>query len=399
MTFSYTNPYSVFPISPNQYGYEEISLTGDTTFAWPENNTDSQFIIAQRMDVATASSSYKFIFPPANLVGTGRAFMIFNSGTQDFTIYNNSGTSLATISSGQLYLCTVTDNSDAAGEWSVLLLGTGSSGASAAALSGYGLSPLTNSKINTNLPETVITGPYTVLATDRGTILSYTGGTNTMTLPAPVNGFIVGVVNNSTIGGLLTIAPPGGIKINGESTFILSPGYGIFITGGANYNVIGIGRISAISAPDNAKYWVSTTNPLLPNRVDLGLLSEGVVGITVTGATATPYTMPITYDSMGNTIEIGDGTTVVTINDTDNAVVTAQISTTIGLAQLSSGVVTVSASGCTLGSSVFVTPLTNGTPANHGIVSVNNVASGSFNIASTNVLDNSFVQWFIVNYI
>jgi hypothetical protein len=244
MTFSYNNPYSVFPSSPSQYGYEEISLTANSTFAWPENNSDSQFIIAQQMYVSTNNTANQFIFPPANLVGTGRTFQIFNFGSLAFTIYDNGGTSLATISAGQLYQCTVTDNSSDSGSWGTLLLGTGTSGADANALSGYGLSSLTNSKINTNLPETVITGSYTVIASDRGSILSYTGGTNTITLPNPVDGFIIGIINNSTIGGLLTIQPPSSYTINTDSNLTLSPGDSTFITGGANYNAIGIGKLN-----------------------------------------------------------------------------------------------------------------------------------------------------------
>ena len=244
MTFSFNNPYSLFPTSPSQYGYEEINLIGNSTFAWPENNSNSQFIIAQQMYVSTNNIANQFIFPPANLVGTGRTFQIFNFGSLEFTIYDNDGISLATIDPGQLYQCTVTDNSSAAGIWGVLLLGAGTSGADANALSGYGLSSLTNSKINTNLPEIVITSAYTVQPSDRGSILSYTGGTNNIILPSPVDGFIVGVINNSTVGGLVTLQPPFGYTINNASNLSLAPGDSTFIIGGANYNAIGIGRLN-----------------------------------------------------------------------------------------------------------------------------------------------------------
>lgn len=242
MTF--INPYSLFPASPSQYGYEEINLIGNSTFAWPENNSNSQFIIAQQMYVSTDNIANQFIFPPANLVGTGRTFQIFNFGSLEFTIYDNDGISLATIDPGQLYQCTVTDNNSVAGVWATLLLGIGASGADANALAGYGLSSLTNSKINTNLSETIIAGSYAVQPSDRGTILSYTGGTNNITLPTPVNGFIVGIINNSTIGGLLTLQAPLGYTINNEPTLDLAPGDSTFITGGANYNAIGIGRLN-----------------------------------------------------------------------------------------------------------------------------------------------------------
>jgi hypothetical protein len=398
MTF--INPYSLFPASPSQYGYEEINLIGNSTFAWPENNSNSQFIIAQQMYVSTDNIANQFIFPPANLVGTGRTFQIFNFGSLEFTIYDNDGISLATIDPGQLYQCTVTDNNSVAGVWATLLLGIGASGADANALAGYGLSSLTNSKINTNLSETIIAGSYAVQPSDRGTILSYTGGTNNITLPTPVNGFIVGIINNSTIGGLLTLQAPLGYTINNEPTLDLAPGDSTFITGGANYNAIGIGRlnfgnnsllgldvsasiditltptqsnnniiifsgtlsnninvyftpvqvniynmynntvggfaitVSVLSGVNNyalkdqeryafftdtvelynipsnvasnlASFWVSKSSPSLPNQVNLGGLSNGLVGINVALSTATPYTVPIYNNLTSNNFFLG----------------------------------------------------------------------------------------------
>ena len=401
-TSSFYNPYSLYPTSPSQYGYLSIALTNDFIFAWPENNSDSQYIIAQQMYVNTTNVNNKFIFPPANLVGTGRTFQIYNFGLLAFTVYDNSGAiSLATINPGQLYQCTVIDNSISAGIWKVLLLGTGSSGANADALSGYGLSSLTNSKINTNLPEIVITGAYTVQSSDRGSILSYIGGTNTMTLPLPVDGFIVGVINNSKVGGLLTIQAPLGFTINNSSNLILAPGDSTFITGGINYNAIGIGRLnfgtnsllgldvsasinitltsaqssnniiifsgtlskninvyfspvqvnkydiynntiggfsitvsilggintfilrdqeryayftdtselynvpSNSGASTSATFWVSNSNSSLPNQVNLGELSNGLIGINVAAAYATPYTIPIYNDVISNNLFFG----------------------------------------------------------------------------------------------
>ncbi|CAB4211009.1 hypothetical protein UFOVP1424_66, partial [uncultured Caudovirales phage] len=401
MTFSFNNPYSLFPTSPSQYGYEEINLIGNSTFAWPENNSDSQFIIAQQMYVSTDNIANQFIFPPANLVGTGRTFQIFNFGSLEFTIYDNDGISLATIDPGQLYQCTVTDNNSVAGVWATLLLGIGASGADANALAGYGLSSLTNSKINTNLPETVITSAYTIQPSDRGTILSYTGGTNNIILPSPVDGFIVGVINNSTVGGLLTLQPPFGYTINNASNLSLAPGDSTFITGGANYNAIGIGRLnfgidslleldvsasinitlttaqsnnniiifsgalsnninvfftpvqvnkydiynnttggfnitvstfsgvniyllkdqeryayftdtselynvpSNVGASNLASFWLSSSNPSLPNQVNLGSLQNGLVGINVALSTATPYTIPIYNNLSSNNFFLG----------------------------------------------------------------------------------------------
>jgi hypothetical protein len=442
-TSSFYNPYSLYPTSPSQYGYSSIALTNDFIFAWPENNSDSQYTIAQQMYVNTTNVNNKFIFPPANLVGTGRTFQIYNFGVLAFTVYDNSGViSLATINPGQLYQCTVIDNSISAGIWKVLLLGTGSSGANADALSGYGLSSLTNSKINTNLPEIVITGAYTVQSSDRGSILSYIGGTNTMTLPLPVDGFIVGVINNSKVGGLLTIQAPLGFTINNSSNLSLAPGDSTFITGGINYNAIGIGRLnfgtnsllgldvsasinitltsaqssnniiifsgtlskninvyfspvqvnkydiynntiggfsitvsilggmntfilrdqeryayftdtselynvpSNSSFPTLATFWVSNSNSSLPNQVNLGELSNGLIGINVAASSATPYTIPIYNDVISNNLffgtnsvplplPTGEHNTIIGIN-TGNMISTGGGNTAVGNYSLTS---------------------------------------------------------------
>jgi hypothetical protein len=485
MVSSFYNPFSLFPTSPSQYGYAPIALTGNFTFAWPENNANSQYIIAQIMSVTTSNSGNQFIFPPANLVGTGRSFQIFNAGSLAFTIYDNSVTSLATISVGQLYQCTVTDNTSSEGEWEVLLLGTGSSGANANALSGYGLSSLTNSKINTNLPETVITNAYTVQPSDRGSILSYTGGTNNIILPSPVDGFIVGVINNSTVGGLLTLQPPLGYTINNASNLSLAPGDSTFITGGANYNAIGIGRLnfgtdslleldvsasinitlttaqssnniiifsgnlsnninvyftpvqvnkydiynnttggfnitvsvlggintyllkdqeryayftdtselynvpSNPGAPSSATFWVSSSNPSLPNQVNLGGLSNGLVGINVAAAYATPYTMPIYNDIISNNfffgansvpspLPTGTNNTAVGIN-TGSVISTGVQNTAFGSYALNSN--TVGSGNTAIGVSSLESNTTGDTNTAFGSYALNSNTVGSDNTA------------------
>jgi hypothetical protein len=493
-TSSFYNPYSLYPTSPSQYGYLSIALTNDFIFAWPENNSDSQYIIAQQMYVNTTNVNNKFIFPPANLVGTGRTFQIYNFGLLAFTVYDNSGAiSLATINPGQLYQCTVIDNSISAGIWKVLLLGTGSSGANADALSGYGLSSLTNSKINTNLPEIVITGAYTVQSSDRGSILSYIGGTNTMTLPLPVDGFIVGVINNSKVGGLLTIQAPLGFTINNSSNLILAPGDSTFITGGINYNAIGIGRLnfgtnsllgldvsasinitltsaqssnniiifsgtlskninvyfspvqvnkydiynntiggfsitvsilggintfilrdqeryayftdtselynvpSNSGAPTSATFWVSNSNSSLPNQVNLGELSNGLIGINVAAAYATPYTIPIYNDVISNNLFFGANSvplplptgghnTIIGIN-TGNMISTGVGNTALGNYSLASN--TTGESNIAVGFQSLKLNTTGGANTAVGFNSLasnttgeNNVALGNFSLTS-----------------
>jgi hypothetical protein len=493
-TSSFYNPYSLYPTSPSQYGYLSIALTNDFIFAWPENNSDSQYIIAQQMYVNTTNVNNKFIFPPANLVGTGRTFQIYNFGLLAFTVYDNSGAiSLATINPGQLYQCTVIDNSISAGIWKVLLLGTGSSGANADALSGYGLSSLTNSKINTNLPEIVITGAYTVQSSDRGSILSYIGGTNTMTLPLPVDGFIVGVINNSKVGGLLTIQAPLGFTINNSSNLSLAPGDSTFITGGINYNAIGIGRLnfgtnsllgldvsasinitltsaqssnniiifsgtlskninvyfspvqvnkydiynntiggfsitvsilggintfilrdqeryayftdtselynvpSNSGAPTSATFWVSNSNSSLPNQVNLGELSNGLIGINVAAAYATPYTIPIYNDVISNNLFFGANSvplplptgghnTIIGIN-TGNMISTGVGNTALGNYSLASN--TTGESNIAVGFQSLKLNTTGGANTAVGVSSLksnttgeNNVAIGNFSLTS-----------------
>jgi hypothetical protein len=414
MTF--INPYSLFPASPSQYGYEEINLIGNSTFAWPENNSNSQFIIAQQMYVSTDNIANQFIFPPANLVGTGRTFQIFNFGSLEFTIYDNDGISLATIDPGQLYQCTVTDNNSVAGVWATLLLGIGASGADANALAGYGLSSLANSKINTNLSETIIAGSYAVQPSDRGTILSYTGGTNNITLPTPVNGFIVGIINNSTVGGLLTLQAPLGYTINNEPTLDLAPGDSTFITGGANYNAIGIGRLnfgnnSLLGLDVSASIDITLTPTQSNNNIIIfsGTLSNDI------NVYFTPVQVNV-YNMYNNTVG-GFAITVSVLSGVNNYALKYQeryafftdtvelynipsnnnaANGTVGSVQLNGTTnVTVNTTACKTTSRVFLTYLTSVGPV--GVISVNTIANGSFRVVSRTVGDNSSVQWFIVN--
>jgi hypothetical protein len=97
---------------------------------------------------------------------------------------------------------------------------------------------------------------------------------------------------------------------------------------------------------------------------------------------------------------LGATGTAVAVNSIANLVVTANSNAngTVGSVQLN-GItnVTVNTTACKATSKIFLTPLTNGTPSNNGIVSVNTITNGSFRVVSTGLLDNSFVQWFVVN--
>lgn len=77
-------------------------------------------------------------------------------------------------------------------------------------------------------------------------------------------------------------------------------------------NVSAKGRVSGctsgptvVTAPNDATYLLSTVNAQLPNGVSLGALADGILGFTVSGATATPVSI---NNSAGLAARISDKT-------------------------------------------------------------------------------------------
>lgn len=243
----FINEFSNSPIQPTYQSYLPLDFTSVTSvqLEWPFVNPNTQTPYAQVIKVTVnTSATNKIIMPDATQATQGQTNTIVNSGASTILVYAFDGVTLIeTIATTQQYLITLTDNTTSAGVWLPIQLGATTSAATAAELidnttdtnthsNAGGLGAFSTNWIKQNLIINKVTvgSTYTQASGDRGMILVWESGTGVYTcLPASTfgNGYAFTIVNNSTVGGQLTIAMANGSNdnINGKTVpFVLSPG-------------------------------------------------------------------------------------------------------------------------------------------------------------------------------
>jgi hypothetical protein len=241
----FINEFSNSPIQPTYQSYLALDFTSVTSvqLEWPFVNPSTETPYAQTIQVTVnATATNRIILPDATQATQGQTNTIVNSGASTILVYKFGGTTLsATIAPSQQWLVTLTDNTTSAGEWLPLQLGATTSAATAAELidttpdtNGHinsgGLSAFPTNYIKQNLfiNKVLVGSTYTQASGDRGMILVWESGTGTYTCQSAAiigNGYSFTVINNSTVGGQLTIAPASGDTINGGTIpFVLNPG-------------------------------------------------------------------------------------------------------------------------------------------------------------------------------
>jgi len=242
---TYTSPYTGQTINPAQVGYENLTISTDTTLQWPINS-NSTSVVANILDVTATANGLKLILPPALEVSVGQAFIvrnIGNAGQYAFTVANNSGGTIqtipvapttATVNSYYVYL---TDNTTINGTWSTIAMGVGTSSASANDLAGFGLLPLGNT-LNEQTTVSQFSSTYTFTSNDRAAMYVWTGGAGTATLPQASTvgaGYFVIIKNDGS--GILTVQTQSSATIDFTATSvqIQLANSSVFVTDGTNW--------------------------------------------------------------------------------------------------------------------------------------------------------------------
>ena len=242
---TYTSPYTGQTINPAQVGYENLTISTDTTLQWPINS-NSTSVVANILDVTATANGLKLILPPALEVSVGQAFIvrnIGNAGQYAFTVANNSGETIqtipvapttATVNSYYVYL---TDNTTINGTWSTIAMGVGTSSASANDLAGFGLLPLGNT-LNEQTTVSQFSSTYTFTNNDRAGMYVWTGGAGTATLPQASTvgaGYFVIIKNDGS--GILTVTGQSSATIDFTATSvqIQLANSSVFVTDGTNW--------------------------------------------------------------------------------------------------------------------------------------------------------------------
>jgi len=240
---TYTNPFTGQTVSPSPVGYESLSISADTTLQWPINGNDQTQVVANIIEVTATVASLSLIMPPATQVSVGQTALIRNIGSNTFTVKDNAGGTIVSIASGIAQYIYTTSNTTAAGTWSTVTFGAGTSAANAATLAGYGLTAL-GTTLNQSYEVVNYYGSATLPSTVRAQFNVWSSGVGTLTLPASgtvgENWFCM-IRNNGT--GILTIAPQGTDTIDGNANQQLQLTESLVIVcNGTGWNTFGLGR-------------------------------------------------------------------------------------------------------------------------------------------------------------
>lgn len=351
MSVSYTNPYTGQTISPAQVGYEALTISTDKELQWPINgNTDA--VVANIIEVTATTTGLKLIMPPATQVSDGQSTLIRNVGANTFTVVNQSLGTIVSIASGVAEYIYVTSNSTIDGTWDTVTFGAGTSSANAATLAGYGLKAVSTT-LNTATPVTTFSSDYTALNQDRSSLLVWTGGAGTVTMPIAsdvgADWFVV-IKNDGS--GILNVALQGTNTIDGQASAQLQIAESfVVVSDGTNYfsyaygqsaqffftqlskNVTG-GLVTLTSAEGSniiQEYQGTLTSNctvVLPPTVQLYSLKNNTSGA---------YTLTFTTGVVGGlNLILPQNQTIIAICDGTN-VYNAQTATSSGITQLTLG--------------------------------------------------------------
>lgn len=241
MPNSFTAVFDGSTVQPSQVAYRSILLSASVTLNWPQQSVDTLDVIARVNDV-NAGISLTITLGNATGISVGQDATFSNIGSNTFTILANDGTTIAAVTVGQVIYLYCTDNSTAAGSWRVITFGATTSSANAGSLAGAGLKAA-STLLNQNWIVSAKNANYPVVLGDLATLLLWTGGAGTFTLPNPATvgaGFFIQVANQGS--GALTVTPAAGLIDGAASKTYNQTDASIINTDGVNYFTVGFGR-------------------------------------------------------------------------------------------------------------------------------------------------------------
>lgn len=240
---SFNSPFTGNVIQPTDVSYRAITLSDNTTLAWPINGNATDDYSARIMNVTATFGGLTLSMPPANQASVGEDALVRNVGSNSFTLTDYDGNTISTISAGECKYVYITTNATTAGTWGLIAFGVGTSNADASVLAGYGLKAIA-STLNSAVSVSTFASNYTAQVADRASAYVWTGGSGTLTLTSSItlgDDWFMLVRNGGT--GTLTVSPPGGELINGAASIALQPADSCTICcSGLAFYTVGLGK-------------------------------------------------------------------------------------------------------------------------------------------------------------
>jgi len=244
---SYSSVFGGTTIYAADPSYLAVALSANIELEWPLESNSPTYPAARIIDVTTSGGTHDIVLPDATQASTGETILFNNvSGSSDsFDILDNAGGAVATVAVGEQWQVWLTSVATAAGAWEVVQYGASTATVQASALAGYGIT-VTSNQLSQSTPVTTFnSSPRTLLATDRASMLVWTGtGACTVNLLAAAtagNNYLVSFHNDG--GGDMTLDASGAETIDGATTLVLRPGDSVSLTTDAlEWFTLGLGQ-------------------------------------------------------------------------------------------------------------------------------------------------------------
>lgn len=222
---NYNDVFGTFTVPPAEATYSRLTLNDSGTLAWPANfsgEVADQYLATSILEIS-AAAGLQLLLPPANEASVGQDLVIRNVGMNPVELFDSEGGPVTTLAAGESKYIYITNNSTAAGTWSMFTYGTGTSGADAALLAGEGLRHQSN-RLQVSADHRGLDSNYQIVESDRGIVLNATVGSLTLTTPDAVAtsiGFYCFIKNSSL--GMMSLEGFGAQTVDGGPSKSLSP--------------------------------------------------------------------------------------------------------------------------------------------------------------------------------
>ena len=113
---SYSSVFGGTTIYPSEVTYLAVALSADITLEWPLESNSPTYPAARIIDV-TAAGAYSITLPDATLTSAGQTILFNNlsGSSSSFTVKDNSGATIATLTVGTQWQVYLSGTSTAAG--------------------------------------------------------------------------------------------------------------------------------------------------------------------------------------------------------------------------------------------------------------------------------------------